>query len=246
VAPYLCLTRKLFHMKSRLLSLLLIALPFFAFTQNETFKGEHFIEVTGTAYQEIEPNEIYTIVRLREFEVNKQKTPLEQLDKDFLNALKDAGIDRKRLELADIGSQIGKIGKKDKAAFREKTYQIKLTSAAELEKFIEKLQNVKVDYVDIIKVSHSELDKLKIDVKIRALQAAKAKAEYLLKAIGSEVGKPLMVRDWEVEPQPMMEYKASMANVRMQSMEGEMPEESQIGFRKIKIQSQIVAQFEIK
>lgn len=234
-------------MTSRLLVFFLVALPLFSFAQNETFKGEHFIEVTGTAYQEIEPNEIYTIVRLREFEVNKQKTSLEQLDKDFLNAIKDAGIDRKRLELADVGSQIGKIGKRDKDAFREKTYQIKLTSAAELEKFIEKLQTVKVDYADITRVSHSDLDKLKIELKIKALQAAKAKAEYLLKAIGSEVGKPLMVRDWEIDPvQPMMEYKASVANVRLQSMEGDMAQEEQIGFRKIKLQSQIVAQFEIK
>lgn len=233
-------------MKPGLFAFILLALPVFAFAQNETFKGEHFIEVTGTAYQEIEPNEIYTIVRLREFEVNKQKTSLEQLDKDFLNALKDAGIDRKRLELADIGSQIGKLGRRDKDAFREKTYQIKLTSAAELEKFIEKIQNVKVDYVDITKLSHTDLDKLKVELKVKALQAAKTKAEYLLKAIGAEVGKPLMVRDWEVDPvQPLMEYKANMANVRMQSVEDDMAE-PQIGFRKIKLQSQIMAQFEIK
>ena len=233
-------------MKFRLFAIFFLTLPFIAFSQNETFKGEHFIEVTGTAYQEIEPNEIYTIVRLREFEVNKQKTTLEQLDKDFLNALKDANIDRKRLELADIGSQIGRIGKKDKDAFREKTYQIKLTSAAELEKFIEKLQNVKVDFADITRVSHSDLDKLKIDLKIKALQAAKAKAEYLLKSIGAEAGKPLMVRDWEMDPvQPMMEYKATMANVMVRG-EGDMAAEPQIGFRKIKLQSQIVAQFEIK
>src|SRR4051812_43017125 len=118
-------------MKLRSIYFLFFFLPLAAFAQNETFKGEHFIEVTGVAQQEIEPNEIYVIVRLKEFEENREKTTLEKLDKDFSNALKEAGIDRKRLELADAGSSIGKIGKRDKDAFRQKTYQIKLTSAAE-------------------------------------------------------------------------------------------------------------------
>ncbi len=232
-------------MKVRLFFFLMLLFPFIASAQNEVFKGEHFIEVAGTAFQEVEPNEIFFIVRLKEFEENREKTSLEKLDKDFLNALKEAGIDRKRLELADVGSSIGKIGRKDKDAFREKTYQIKLTSASELEKLIEKLNPVKVDLADIIKLSHSDLEKIRMELKAKALQAAKTKAEYLLKSIGSEIGKPLMVRDWDEPAQPMMEY----ANVRMmKNLDGELAQEQapQIGFRKIKLQAQITAQFEIK
>jgi uncharacterized protein len=232
-------------MKSKLILFLFLSLPFFASAQQEVFKGEHFIEVTGTANLEIEPNEIYTVIRLKEFEENRQKTLLEKLDTDFLNALKAAGIDRKRLELADAGSSIGKFGRKDKDAFREKTYQLKLTSAAELEKFLEKLEPVKVDLVDITRLYHSDYEKIKLDLKIKALQAAKAKAENLLKSIGAEIGKPLMVRDWEVEPvQPMMQMKT--ANMRLDYAVDGGQEESTIGFRKIKLQSQITAQFEIK
>src|SRR6187200_3362204 len=120
-------------MKRNLILFLVWVAPIFAFAQQqEAFKGQPFIEVTGTANQEIEPNEIYTIIRLKEFEENRQKTSLEKLDADFLAALKDAGIDKKRLELADAGSSIGKLGRRDKDAFREKTYQLKLTSATEL------------------------------------------------------------------------------------------------------------------
>jgi uncharacterized protein len=224
---------------------LLLLLPLLSFAQQEVFKGEHFIEVTGTASQEIEPNELYVAVRLREFEENRTKVALEKIEKDFMEALKNAGIDRKRLELADIGSRLDKFRRRDKDAFREKTYQVKLTSAAELEKLLEHIEPVKVDYVDITRISHSELEKMKADVKVKALQAARTKAEYLLKAIGSEVGKPLMIRDWEVDPvQPMI------ANMRMreQNMNGEfkMEEEPQIGFKKIKLQAQVMAQFEIK
>jgi uncharacterized protein YggE len=234
-------------MKGNWILMLVLLLPAMALAQNETFKGEHFIEVTGSAQQEIEPNEIYTLIRLKEFEENKQKVSLEKLDADFMKALKDAGIDKKRLELADAGSRLDKLGRKDKDAFREKAYQLKLTSASELENFLAKLEPVKVSQVSITKLHHSDYEKLKVELKTKALLAARTKAETLLKAIGSEIGKPLMIRDWEVEPyQPVMEMKT--ANVRMQSemdQSGFAPEDA-IGFRKIKLQSQITAQFEIK
>jgi uncharacterized protein len=234
-------------MKRNWILMLVLLLPAMAFSQNETFKGEHFIEVTGSAQQEIEPNEIYTLIRLREFEENKQKVSLEKLDADFMKALKEAGIDKKRLELADAGSRLDKFGKKDKDAFREKAYQLKLTSAGELENFLAKLEPVKVSQVSITKLHHSDYEKLKVELKTKALLAARTKAETLLKSIGSEIGKPLMIRDWEVEPyQPVMEMKT--ANVRMQNEmdQNGFAAEDAIGFRKIKLQSQITAQFEIK
>ena len=225
-------------MKLKNLMLLLFILPLFAQAQ-EVPKGEHFIEVTGTAQQEIEPNEIYVTIRLKEFEENRQKTNLEKIDTDFLNALKNAGIDRKRLELADVGSRLDKLGKKEKDAFREKTYQLKLTSASELEKFLEKLEPVKVDYVDVTRLHHSDLEKFKLELKVKALQVAKMKAEMLVKSVGAELGKPITIREFDYQP-----YEAQMrvANVMMSDAGAD----DSIGFRKIKIQAQVTAQFEIK
>jgi uncharacterized protein YggE len=232
-------------MKFKVAVLLLMVASVVANAQ-EVFKGEHFIEVTGTAETEIDPNEIYVTIRLREFEENKQKTALEKIDKDFLSALKEANIDQKRLEISDIGSKLDKLGKKEKDSYREKTYQIKMTSGAELEKFLEKLQPVKVDLVDVTRITHSDLSKFKLDLKVKALQAAKSKAEILLKGIGSEAGKPLMVREIDIEPyQPVMNFKANMvSNYRGDSA----PEntDSAIAFKKIKLQAQVSAQFEIK
>ena len=231
-------------MKRQLFLLLVLALPFAAKSQ-EVFKGEHFIEVTGRAEREVEPNEIFVFIRLKEFEENRQKIALEKLEKDFFNALKDAGIDRKRVELADIGSRLDKFGRKDKDAFREKSFQIKLTSAPELEKFLEKLEPVKVNLVDITKLSHSDLEKIRMELKISALQAARTKAENLLKAINAEIGKPLMVRDWDMEVYPMQEMTANVRYKSEMTDQSEMQEPS-LGFRKIKLQAQITAQFEIK
>lgn len=225
----------------RLILFPILILPFFLSAQ-ENFRGP-FIEVTGTAFREIEPNEIYVSTRLKEFEEDRQKTSLEKLEKDFYDAIKAAGIDRKRVELADAGSDLGKFRRRDKEAFREKTFQIKLTSAAELEKFIEKLSSVQVDAVNVTRLHHSDFEKLKLEVKIEALKAARAKAEALAQSIGSQVGKPLIIRDFDFA-QPYMEMSA---NVRMMKMESDQaPSEDDIAFRKIKMQAQVTAQFEIK
>lgn len=224
----------------------LIILPFFIFplflSAQETFK-EPFIEVTGTAFREIEPNEIYVMIRLKEFEENRQKTSLEKLEKDFYNAVKEAGIDRKRVELADAGSGLEKFRRRDKEAYREKTFQIKLTSAAELETFIKKLSGVKIDSVDLTRLHHSDYEKLKLELKVEALKEARSKAAVLVQAIGSAIGKPLMIRDFDFH-QPYMEMKT---NVVMRNMEGDQGGgQEPIGFRKIRMQAQITAQFEIR
>jgi uncharacterized protein YggE len=221
---------------------LLIATVSFA---QEGFKGEHFIEVTGTAQQEVDPNEITITVRLKEFEENRQKVQLEKLDQDFLNALKSAGIDKKRLELADAGSTLGKLGRKDKDAFRDKTYQLKLTSGAELEKLLEKIEPVKVDDVSIIRVYHTEMEKLRLDLKVKALQTAKTKAETLIKSINGEIGKTLMVREWDAEPvQPFDNVMIRAKSLQESPSDGDGGEST--AFKKIRLRAQVTAQFEIK
>jgi len=234
-------------MRFTYLLVILIVATASATLAQEVFKGEHFIEVSGTAETEIEPNQITVFIRLKEFEENKTKTNLEKLDQDFLNATKAAGIDKKRLTLADAGSTIGKLGRKEKDAFREKSYEVVLTSAAELEKFLEKIEPVKVDQLRVTRVYHSEMEKFKMEVKVKALQAAKTKAETLTKGIGAEIGKPLMIREWEsdqVYPMPNVSYKTMAAG--MQGDGAGMEDESGVAFRKIRLRAQITAQFEIK
>jgi uncharacterized protein YggE len=211
----------------------------------EVFKGEHFIEVTGSAEMEVEPNEIFLFIRLREFEENRAKVSLEKLDQDFLGAVKAANIDRKNLTLADAGSKLDKIRRKDKDAFREKSYEIKLTSAAELEKFLEKIEPVKVSQVELTRLHHTDMEKFKIDLKVKALQAAQSKATTLLKSIGAEIGKPIMVRDWDQDPvQPLPQARVS--NMMYKAEQDMVTMEEQIAFRKLKLRAQITAQFEIK
>jgi uncharacterized protein len=234
-------------MRSRMLFAALILFSSAAFAQQELFRGDHFIEVSGNAQQEIETNEIYVRISLLEYEVNKSKVALEKLDKDFLDAAKNAGIDKKRLELVTIGADLGKLGRKDKESFREKVYQVKLTSGTELATLAEKLSTVKVNDISVIRVGHSELEKLRLDLKVKATQAARDKADVLAKSIGASIGAPLMIREFENNPFPM----AEVANVRLHTAaydgayNGSVPAEA-VAFRKITIQAQVTVSFLLK
>ena len=233
-------------MKSTVLFSVFFFLTTIIFAQ-EGFKGEHFIEVSGTARQEVEPNEIYVNVQLREFEENREKVSLEKLDKEFWDAIKNASIDRKKVTIANVGSQFGKLGRKDKDAFREKTYQVILSSGAELEKLLEKVEPVKVNQITLTKITHTELEKYRLELKVKALQAAKAKADALLKSIGSEMGKTLMVREFEnYYPMDNMATNVMVRSQAKYEAAGDMPAEDPTAFRKITLQAQVTAQFEIK
>lgn len=233
-------------MKSTVLFSVFFFLTTITFAQ-EGFKGEHFIEVSGTARQELEPNEIYVSVQLREFEENREKVSLEKLDKEFWDAIKNASIDRKKVTIANVGSQFGKLGRKDKDAFREKTYQVILNSGAELEKLLEKVEPVKVNQITLTKITHTELEKYRLELKVKALQAAKAKADALLKSIGSEMGKTLMVREFEnYYPMDNMAANVMVRSKASYESAGDMPAEDPTAFRKITLQAQVTAQFEIK
>ncbi|MFN8336244.1 MAG: SIMPL domain-containing protein [Cyclobacteriaceae bacterium] len=225
----------------------LIVLIFFVVTAHaQETKPEHFIEVTGTAELEVTPNEIYLTIRLKEFEEGRVKTTLETIDKSFLNALREAGIDTKNLELADAGLLLGG-RRRDRDVFREKTYQLKLSSAAEVEKFLNKIESVKIDYVDIVRVGHSELDKIELDLKIKALLAAKVKAEALLKGVGAELGKAIKVYEIEIYSTDVLLRGKINPEIKFKSNRAFVSEpESVLEFRKFKLQAKISAQFEIK
>lgn len=228
------------------IAILLILVTSVVASGQDVFKGEHYIEVTGSSEMEIEPNEIFLFVKLREFEENRSKVSLEKLDKQFLDAVKAANIDRKNLTIADAGSSLEKFRRRDKDAFREKSYELKLTSAAELERFLEKIEPVKVYQLDLTRLHHTDMEKFKIDLKVKALQAAQTKASTLLKSIGAELGKPIMVRDWDQDPvQPLPNVRTNMM-YKAEAMDAAAGVEEQTAFRKLRLRAQITAQFAIQ
>jgi uncharacterized protein YggE len=108
------------------------------------------------------------------------------------------------------------------------------------------LESIQIDQMAITRLHHTDYEKIRLDLKIKALQAARAKADALIKSINAELGKPLMVREWENDPvYPMAQSNVIMFKDAAMS-EGDMAQEPATEFRKLRLRAQVTAQFEIK
>lgn len=113
--------------------------------------------------------------------------------------------------------------------------------------FMDNLENVKINFLNIIKLSHTEIERFRLETKVTALKAAEQKAGALLQAVGSKRGKAILIKEDPAETfewRPNNDEGVSLnANVlRYQSS----PEEESIPFKKIKLRYLIQVRFEIE
>jgi uncharacterized protein YggE len=205
------------------------------------------IEVTGSSEIEITPDEIYVSFTLQEYyNKEKKKIDIDQIQKDFLDRCAKAGITKDRIEIQsmsgfDQSNWYWRKRKKEQPDLLASTnYIIKFTNAAEIDKLVNTLDDNATINMYVSRTTHSQLEDYRKQVKIRALQAAKAKAQYLCESIGEKVGKTLYIQEIENEG-PIMYQR--MANFEMKGMDSA---NEGIDFKKIKIRMEVLARFEIQ
>ena len=122
---------------------------------------------------------------------------------------------------------------------------MKVKSAGEVNKLFQLLDELGIEDAAIVKTSHSEIEKLRKEVKIQAMKAAKDKADYLLTAIGEQTGKPLVIREQDHTIYPANLY--SNVAVRQEAAYDKSGGlQDAVAFTKIKIRYEIFAKFAIK
>ena len=95
----------------------------------------------------------------------------------------------------------------------------------------------------ISRVSHSNMDQIKKQLKVEAVKAAKEKASYLAEAIGEHVGQALTIND----PNEMNQYPQPLyANVMMKAEAADNAAPMNVDFKKIKLQFNVNVIFELK
>lgn len=211
-----------------------------------------FIEVTGTAEQEVVPDEIYIKITIREKYVNKEKITIEAQEEKLKAALREIGVDVKNLSLSDANADYVKVKWGTKDVLTKKDFILKVGDAVTLGKAFQQLDKLEITDAFVSKVNHSKIDSLRKEVRIMAIKAAKAKTDYLLMAIGEQTGKPMVVRELELENLPLSSNIINVGGSRA-SMQGyyidgiEMKDdEEEIQFQKIKLQAAIYVKFLIK
>ena len=208
------------------------------------------IEVTGSAEQEVLPDEIFVTVSLREYfkgKDNKDKIDIMVLEKQLQKAVEEAGIPKENFTIGTINGYREWWGKKKPTTFLEsKSYIIKVPNLYKIDGIISKVDDKGIAYTNIDRYEFSKIEQLRKEIKIKALQAAKEKAKYLLEGIGEQMGEALDIIeiDQSYSPQPVYS-NMMMRSARVEVASDAMPE-STVDVQKIKVRYEMKASFRIK
>jgi uncharacterized protein YggE len=67
-------------------------------------------------------------------------------------------------------------------------YVLKLNNLAKVDDVLSKVDAKGIEYVNISRYEHSKIEQYRKDLKLKALQAAKEKAGYLVQGLGEQLG----------------------------------------------------------
>ena len=156
-----------------------LAAPVFAQTQ-EAFPS--YIQVNGRSQMEVTPDEFYLSIVINERE-SKGKITVETQQRQMIDALKKLGVDvEKQLKVANMSSDFYKKA----SSLTTAKYQLLLHSAAEVGDVTAALGDLGISNVGIVRVTRSDIDSLKEQVRLDAIRNAKSSAEALAGAIGQK------------------------------------------------------------
>ena len=238
-------------MKTHLIFILFSLFSIATYSQQlgKNFIDENYIEVTGKAEIEITPDEIYLKIIISEKD-NKGKQTLEELEKSMIYKLRTLNVDiDKNLTVHDISSNFKNywLGKTD--IFTTKEYQVLVNDATTAGKIFRELESLNISNITIDKLSHSEIEKFRQEVKIEAVKAAKVKAKSLAGAIDQTIGKALLIQEID-DLRTLQGYNPGVSNTIMirgsSSLYGSRAPEPIIEFGKINLEYKILAKFKLE
>ena len=200
-----------------------------------------YIQVNGRAEKEIVPDEFYLSIVIDERD-SKGKISVESQQREMIAALRRQGVDvEKQLKVANLSSEFFK---KNTSVATAK-YQLKLGSAAEAANVWQAHDKLGISDVSILRVSHSNIDALKEEVRVEAIRNAQQSARTLAQAIGQTVGKCFYIWDSNNDIMPAY-YNNTMVVRSMKSMDagsGESAGEEPLDFKTIKLQYSVQTKF---
>ena len=196
------------------------------------------ISVNGSAQIKALPDEIYLTIKLDESDT-KGKITLDEQRRNMFAALKKAGVDaEKQLAVVDMNSSYYRRG-----SLAATQYELKVGSAAEVNKVFEALDKVGISNVNVTRTACSNIEQLRSEARKAAMVDAQQRARELAEAVGQSVGACYEINDYTTTAQPVvLRSKAMMTNAAMLDSATAEPEPN-VEFEQIVISYNISAKF---
>lgn len=196
------------------------------------------VMVNGRAEKEITPNEFYLSIVISERD-SKGRISVEQQQREMIAALRKLGVDVDRqLKMANLSSEHFK----RTTSLSTVKYQLKLSSPATVSDVYEALSALGISNVSLQRVTHSQMEQYKVEVRIEAIRNAKATAASLAEAIGQRIGKCFSIVDYNNDFMPAV-YDNAMFTRSMKAETSGAQEDEPLDFKTIRLTYSVQAKF---
>ncbi|TDS14924.1 SIMPL domain-containing protein [Sphingobacterium paludis] len=234
--------------------LLALCMVTIASAQNSNYEFSRKVSTRGYAEREVTPDIVYLSISLREYFVDgnsKKKVDIETLEKQLYNAALAIGVKKEDFTIQNVYSYNYDTKKKgNNELLQAKQYRLKISNLNGLNGMMDKVDPKGVQSTSINGYDHSQKRQIEKELKVAAVQDARANAEIIATATGDKIGKVLAINDnssfgWnDIMPSPRA---YSMAKVQMESadMAGGMEQSLDISVRPIKLICNIDGIFEL-
>ncbi|WP_297704104.1 SIMPL domain-containing protein [uncultured Eudoraea sp.] len=230
-------------MALKILITLLLITSLTSYGQSKNFIDQPYLETTARVDTLVIPDRIYLSILITEADT-KGKTSVEKLENNMADKLKTLGIDiEKQLTLTDLGSNFKKYFLRKVDVQKDKEYSLLVYDAVTAGRVIMGLESIGISNINLAKTEYSSLEKLKIDLRQRAVVAAKNQAEAMVIPIDQKLGSALFISDLNTGVQNRMTDR--MVRVQM-SKQSDADQPIEIEFEKIKVESTVNVKFAIQ
>ncbi len=205
-----------------------------------------YIEVTGEFKQEVTPDQIFISIVINENDTKNKQYSVEKQEVEMVKVLEKLGIDvKENLSVSDFSSSFKHYWIKNSEIKTSKNYILKVDNATLAGRVFQQLEAIGISNLNIDHIDHSNIESIRNEVKIKAVQNAKKKAEMLCEAIDQKVGKALYIREntQNVYYPTMLRAKANGSAMMEDAIAFDSAPE--LEFEKIKVEYNIHVCFEL-
>lgn len=210
--------------------------------QQKNFIDQPYLETSVKVDTMVVPDRIYLNILLTEADT-KGRTSVEELENRMAARLKSLGIDLDtQLSLSDLGSDFKKYFLRKTDIQKEKAFTLLVYDGLTVGKVLKGMEAIGISNISLQKTEYSELEKLKMALRIKGIVEAKDQGSKLVAAIDQKLGRALHIQEFEtsyINPRGVSALKMEMADAdKYQPLDVE--------FSKIRVEARLAVKFAIE
>ena len=210
--------------------------------QQKNFIDQPYLETTAKVDTLVIPDRIYLNILLTEADT-KGRTSVEELENRMAAKLKSLGIDLDtQLSLTDMGSDFKRYFLRKTDIQKEKAYTLVVYDGLTVGQVLKGMEGIGISNIRLQKTEYSELEKLKMDLRIKAIVEAKDQGSKLVEAIGQKLGRALHIQEFETN---FINIRGVSA-LKMEVADAQSAEPLDVEFSKIKVETRLAVKFAIE